>query len=394
MGFSQENGYVPSDIETLMNSIRTNVNSQFGTSYTAETFVGSNHYKYFYTLIQRLQEQDVKTSEIFIYLQQYFAITNERINRPSPTPNGIIERLESILNDDDEQKYIASIKKMVEADAGKISICVDADDGEHAAGIATINSFANLVSGTDDSISVAGTAFTAQTGSVTPGGATFQAATSNSATATSLAAQINAHATVSLVVRARAVGNVVHIRAIHGGTAGNAIALAYTDNDTNVGATVSGAFLAGGTASATYADDRLEICETIKGCVAGGIVSQGTESETLALSNGQSFDFKFYLPYKIPIFLRLTTVLSENNEVEVLSQDDQKLLLLQKIAAKYKLGKNFEPQTYITVIDFPWAASILLEWSYDDSTYFSSIYDSNFDDLFEFDIGDVDLVES
>lgn len=115
-----------------------------------------------------------------------------------------------------------------------------------ASGNATITSYANLVSGTDDSITVGATVFTAQAGAATLGDATFQAATSNNATAASLAAQINAHATAGALVKAVATNAVVNIYAKAGGAAGNAIALVYTDNDTNVGATVSGAVLSGG----------------------------------------------------------------------------------------------------------------------------------------------------
>lgn len=115
-----------------------------------------------------------------------------------------------------------------------------------ASGNATITSYANLVSGTDDSITIGATVFTAQAGAATPGDATFQAATSNNATAASLAAQINAHATAGALVKAVATNAVVNLYAKTGGAAGNSIALAYTDNDTNVGATVSGAALTGG----------------------------------------------------------------------------------------------------------------------------------------------------
>lgn len=108
-----------------------------------------------------------------------------------------------------------------------------------AYGIATITSYANLVSGTDDAITVQGVALTAQTGAAVLGEATFQAATSNDATAASLAAQINAHPTLSPLVLASVVGAVVTITALVPGVEGNDITLTYTDNDTNVGATLS-----------------------------------------------------------------------------------------------------------------------------------------------------------
>lgn len=125
---------------------------------------------------------------------------------------------------------------------------------KRARGTITISSYANLVSGTDDAITINGTAFTAQAGAATPGDATFQAATSNNATAASLAAQINAHATIGALVRASASAAVVTIAAIAPGAAANAITLAYTDNDTNVGASVSGATLSGGSDTAGDVD--------------------------------------------------------------------------------------------------------------------------------------------
>lgn len=132
---------------------------------------------------------------------------------------------------------------------------------KRASGIVTITNFANLVSGTDDALAVAGVSFVAQAGAATPGAATFQAATSNDATATSLAAQINAHATANLVVFAVANAAVVSIYSVVdgiGGTGtGNDIAVAYTDNDANVGLTLSGLSggkLSGGSAAASDID--------------------------------------------------------------------------------------------------------------------------------------------
>jgi len=141
-------------------------------------------------------------------------------------------------------KSLSDTKKTAVARTGDlIPVLLEA---KPAVGTVTISSYANLVSGTDDSVTVGATVFTAQAGAATPGQATFQAATSNDATATSLAAQINAHATAGALVEAVANGAVVTIKAKGNTSAGNDIALAYTDNDTNVGASVSGATLEGG----------------------------------------------------------------------------------------------------------------------------------------------------
>jgi hypothetical protein len=390
MGFSQENGYVPTDIDAIMLSIMNNINTQFAsqltTPYTAETFAGTNFYKYFYALAQKLQENEVKTSEIFSKLQQYIAQTNEDISRPVVTGPGVIEALETA-------GYVSSVKPPEDADAGKIFVCVDVDDGVHAEGNITITSYANLVSGTDDSVGVAGVTFTAQVGAATPGAATFQAATSNNATAASLALQINSHATTSVLVRARAVAAVVYIEALQGGTGGNSIALAYTDNDSNVGATKSGTTLSGGETNVDYADIKTAICELLSTVVVGGVISQGLESEAVVLSNGQSFDFKYYLPNRLETYLKLTITLSENNQSVILSDTAVKELLLANIAEKYRLGRNFEPQKYFTILDAPWAASVLLEYSHDSgATWSSTIYDADFDELFECDLANITIV--
>jgi hypothetical protein len=388
MSFAEDAGYIPTTIPELMALVREGVNEQFGTDYDADSFLGTNFYKFFYALVQQLQLQEVKTSEIVLTLQQYFETTNEVITRPNTTHPGILDALEGA-------SFIASTKKPIEADAGKLYVCLDLSKGDRAEGTATITSYANLVSGTDDSITVGATVFTAQAGAATPGDATFQAATSNAATALSLANQINSHATAGELVRASVVAAVVTIRAKAGGTAGNAIALAYTDNDTNVGATVSGAFLAGGTDNEDYDADKLEACTILKDSVVAGVVTMGTETETIALSNDQSFDWKFYLPDRIPVKLRLTIDVSDNNQFSILTDAEVAALLLENLTARYRLGLNFEPQRYFSILDAPWAASVLLEYSEDGGgTYASTVSALEFDELYDFALEDISIVNT
>jgi hypothetical protein len=135
-----------------------------------------------------------------------------------------------------------------EADFFTILVASDFADADVTATLATgtitVTSYANLVSGTDDAVTIGGVAFTAQTGAATLGDATFQAATSNNATAASLAAQINAHAVVGDLVTATVLSAVVTLTAKGTGLSGNDVTLTYTDNDSNVGITVAG--LSGG----------------------------------------------------------------------------------------------------------------------------------------------------
>lgn len=120
MSFSQENGYVPTTFAVVMDAIRTELNVQFGTAFTPESFIGTNWYKYFYTLVQRLLENETKTSEIFLKLSQYISTTNQAIQRPSVSLPGLLDSFSS-------RGYVASVKKNLIGDAGTISICVDTD---------------------------------------------------------------------------------------------------------------------------------------------------------------------------------------------------------------------------------------------------------------------------
>lgn len=267
MSFSQDNGYTPVPIETLMNEVRLLINIEFGTSYTVETFIGSNWYKYFYQLMQKVQENEIKTSEIFLKLQEYIAETNLRIQRPSVSNPGIIESFAA-------HGYTASVKKMIEADAGKISICVDVDD-------------------------------------TLPG----------------------------------------------------------------------------------YPAERLAICQLVKDYVVGGVVSLGTESETITLSNGQPFDFKFFLPTRTPVLLRLKLYTSANTMLAIPSDESIRQTLFNNIQARYRMGWNFEPQRYYeTIADAPWTESVLLEWSPDAGTnWYAVVSSAEFDDLFTFDLADIEV---
>ncbi len=267
MSFASDAGYLPNSISAMMAVIRENVNTQFLTSYTEETFLGTNFYKYFYALIQRLQENEVKTSEIFLRMQEYFVITNEQIQRPNTTHPGIYDYFLAA-------GYFVSTKPPEDADAGKAFICVDVDEDA------------------DD-----------------------------------------------------------------------------------------------------YATVKLAVCNIVKDCVVAGVISQGTESESITLSNNQSMDFKFNLPDRIPVTLKLTTVLSDNNQFTISSPEVQKQRLYDNIVASYRLGKNFEPQRYFSIVDAPWAASILLEWD-DGGGYSDDIFEAEYDEVLTFELTDITLVES
>lgn len=269
MSYAQDNGYTPADFATIISDIREGINTQFSTAYTEENFVGTSWYKYAYAIAQKIQSGEIKTSEVFQKLQEYIAETNDSIQRPSVSNPGLLETFDS-------EGYIASVKPMIEADAGKIHVCVDLDD---------------------------------------------------------------------------------------------------SDPD--------------------YDDTKLAICQLLSTCIVGGVVSMGTEVEAIVLSNGQSFDYKFYLPDRIPVLLRLTAVESENNQLLVPDDETIRQAIFDNINARYRLGKNFEPQRYYSAVDAPWAASLVLEWSDDAGmTWYAVVFDADFDEIFDFDLEDIQVLVS
>lgn len=118
-------------------------------------------------------------------------------------------------------------------------------------GTITISSVANLLNTSADTIEVAGTTFTAQAGAATLGDATFRAATDVTATAASLALQINNHDDTKELVHATSALGVVTVTALTKGADGN-LALVYTDTHSEVGASVSGATMLGGIRLSDY----------------------------------------------------------------------------------------------------------------------------------------------
>lgn len=107
-----------------------------------------------------------------------------------------------------------------------------------AQGVFTVSDYTHFTQSGIDTITINGVVLTAQTGAVVAGEATFQAATSNNASASSIVAQINAHATLKNIVIATAVNNVITVKAKEAGSAGNLITAVYTNN----GGTAGGAW--------------------------------------------------------------------------------------------------------------------------------------------------------
>ena len=360
MAFDLENGYQPRTFEEILEAFVLEVNEQFGTTYDSTTIVGTEFYRFFYAGAQLVMQAEAYTAQITAKMTDYIRTANEQINLPKSTIDGFIQGLKTDLGLDSTIKDI-----VLEAEAGNMFLVVDTDASDHAIGNAEITSYANLVSGDDDSISVGDITFTAQPGAVTPGDATFRAATGNNETAASLAAQINAHATASLLVSAVADDAVVNLTAINGGAVGNAIALAYTDNDTNIGATVSGAFLTGGVDS----EFQQDIIDRMHDWLTAALYYNGNQAGSKVALNGQTFDYKFALPTDVDILVRITVTASANSTSPVLNENQIRDIFDANLLALYRLGLDFEPEKYLEISrDLPFASDILLEYSEDGGT--------------------------
>lgn len=122
MSYSAENGFVPLTFAENMELVRAAINSEFGTTYTEESFVGTNWYKWAYSFCQRINLLNTKMSEIFAKLQQYITQTNLMVLQPTTTYDGLVQAFES-------EGFVVNPKPQDSTTmAGIMSLCVNLDD--------------------------------------------------------------------------------------------------------------------------------------------------------------------------------------------------------------------------------------------------------------------------
>jgi len=128
MSYEQDRGYIPRSFEEIMDELRLGLNEQFSTNYDAETFIGTGWYRFLYPIAQRIQNNEVKISEIFVYLAEYIVQKNILINRPSVSLNGMVDAFKNA-------GYEASVEATREDTVGEIRIAVnlEGDDPDFAA---------------------------------------------------------------------------------------------------------------------------------------------------------------------------------------------------------------------------------------------------------------------
>lgn len=122
MSFSVVNGYSPRSYETILADCVAVVNQEFGTSYTSQTFVGTNLWKYLYATIQGMMTIENNISELGVKLQDYIRTQNEELIIHRSSVDGFMQVMEDELN------IISSLKPCEsDADAGEIYLAVDID---------------------------------------------------------------------------------------------------------------------------------------------------------------------------------------------------------------------------------------------------------------------------
>lgn len=142
-----------------------------------------------------------------------------------------------------------------------------------------------------------------------------------------------------------------------------------------------------------YEAKRLEICTLIKDFVSAGMITLGTESEDITISNGQQFTFKFFLPERLNIKYRVTINKSENNLLVIPDDEEIRAKIFNNINELYRMGWNFEPQRYFAICDAPWADSILAQYSIDNGvTWTGNVFDAEFDDLLIVNLEDIEVI--
>lgn len=144
-----------------------------------------------------------------------------------------------------------------------------------------------------------------------------------------------------------------------------------------------------------YEQTKEELGGYVRDCVVAGVVSQGTEEVEIVLSNSQAFTFKYNLPDRIPILIKVTLTQSDNNDFAIPPPEETRQKVYDKINSIYRLGKNFEPQRYFSVADAPWCSEVLLEYSEDEgSSYTAAVAVNDYDEVFTFGLTDIEIVEA
>lgn len=267
MSYTVTNGYTPQSYEAILSAVVSEVNNQFGTSYSNEQFEGTNIWKVFYTGIQELLKIENKISELSSKLQDYIRTQNEELLIQRSSVDGFIQGIEEELN------IISSIRPIeTEDEAGTLAVAVDLDSD-----------------------------------------------------------------------------------------------------------------------SEDYSDKKNQIIERMHKWLTAGLFYEGTERGQVTATNGQEFEYGFNLPTETPLKINIRITVSDNKSLFVLTTNEIKEKFIANFKEKYRLGFDFEPQTYLCLDkDLPFASAYEVEYSTDGgSSYKNEVLKAMYDEKFVFGPDDV-----
>lgn len=96
--------------------------------------------------------------------------------------------------------------------------------------------------------------------------------------------------------------------------------------------------------------------------------------------NGQALPYCFFVPETSTMDIRITVTRSRESLAFQLNTAQIEALFIQNFNERYSLGKDFEGSVYLNVNDIAGASEVLVEWSTNGgSSWSSGIRDMNFD---------------
>ena len=118
--------------------------------------------------------------------------------------------------------------------------------------------------------------------------------------------------------------------------------------------------------------------------VSASIVTLGDISKSVAVSNGQSFDYKWTTAVKKEIKFKLDITVSRNTEYVQDTIDDVAALFLSNFDKMYKMGFDIAPELYFQIErDAKYASEIVVSYSVDDgATWKTDILPCVFTDVY------------
>lgn len=96
--------------------------------------------------------------------------------------------------------------------------------------------------------------------------------------------------------------------------------------------------------------------------------------------NGQALPYCFFVPEESTMDIRITVTRSRESLAFQLNTAQIEALFIQNFNERYSLGKDFEGSVYLNINDIAGASEVLVEWSTNGgSSWSSGIRDMNFD---------------